>query len=336
VVQVIGEMSNKAAPHRKFVQTFVLAEQPNGYFVLNDIFRYINEEEEEVEEQAASKTEDAVEEVPEDLPKTLTSSHDLAAQEQHAELVDKKLEETITDGGKDELVVPETTTNGNNSSEGVEDQEGEEEEKSSSDNDTNAALINDDPEEATEQQGEVEELPVEKPRDPEPTPVASPPTTDTVATTPNISVPTPAPTPAAPLSWANLVASRAPRAAVPAVSATSTSPAPPQTKTVQPPTNPSVSTQQPIANEDASSPAQQSPGAGWQTAGQDNGKRQARQQSISVSGNAGEKTNILGYVKNVTEKVDAAELKATLNKYGKLEYFDVSRQKVCCIMLAPL
>lgn len=47
MVQVIGEISNKAAAHRKFVQTFVLAEQPKGYFVLNDIFRYILEDEEE-------------------------------------------------------------------------------------------------------------------------------------------------------------------------------------------------------------------------------------------------------------------------------------------------
>jgi hypothetical protein len=41
-IQVIGETSNKSAKLRKFVQTFVLAPQPTGYFVLNDIFRYIN------------------------------------------------------------------------------------------------------------------------------------------------------------------------------------------------------------------------------------------------------------------------------------------------------
>ncbi|KAJ7892878.1 hypothetical protein B0H14DRAFT_3081451 [Mycena olivaceomarginata] len=40
IIQVIGEMSNHADPWRKFVQTFFLAEQPNGYFVLNDIFRF--------------------------------------------------------------------------------------------------------------------------------------------------------------------------------------------------------------------------------------------------------------------------------------------------------
>ncbi|CAE6441170.1 unnamed protein product [Rhizoctonia solani] len=44
VIQVIGEISNAGEPWRKFAQTFFLAEQPNGYFVLNDIFRYLKEE----------------------------------------------------------------------------------------------------------------------------------------------------------------------------------------------------------------------------------------------------------------------------------------------------
>jgi Nuclear transport factor 2 (NTF2) domain len=44
IIQVIGEMSNHNDPWRKFVQTFFLAEQPNGYFVLNDIFRFLKEE----------------------------------------------------------------------------------------------------------------------------------------------------------------------------------------------------------------------------------------------------------------------------------------------------
>ncbi|KAJ3996421.1 hypothetical protein F5050DRAFT_1759159 [Lentinula boryana] len=44
IIQVIGEMSNNSDPWRKFVQTFFLAEQPNGYFVLNDIFRFLKED----------------------------------------------------------------------------------------------------------------------------------------------------------------------------------------------------------------------------------------------------------------------------------------------------
>lgn len=44
IIQVIGEMSNRGEDWRKFVQTFFLAEQPNGYFVLNDIFRFLKED----------------------------------------------------------------------------------------------------------------------------------------------------------------------------------------------------------------------------------------------------------------------------------------------------
>ncbi|WVQ98666.1 hypothetical protein IAU59_005797 [Kwoniella sp. CBS 9459] len=54
IILVIGEMSNKNQPWRKFTQTFFLAEQPNGYFVLNDIFRYLKEDvddEEDAEEE---------------------------------------------------------------------------------------------------------------------------------------------------------------------------------------------------------------------------------------------------------------------------------------------
>ncbi|KAG9004328.1 hypothetical protein FRB94_006789 [Tulasnella sp. JGI-2019a] len=44
IIQVIGEMSNHGEPWKKFVQTSFLAEQPKGYFVLNDIFRFLKED----------------------------------------------------------------------------------------------------------------------------------------------------------------------------------------------------------------------------------------------------------------------------------------------------
>ncbi|KAH6918047.1 hypothetical protein BKA70DRAFT_1246057 [Coprinopsis sp. MPI-PUGE-AT-0042] len=61
IIQVIGEMSNRSEPWRKFVQTFFLAEQPNGYFVLNDIFRFLKEESVEGDEysEAGEATEAA-------------------------------------------------------------------------------------------------------------------------------------------------------------------------------------------------------------------------------------------------------------------------------------
>eukprot|EP00158_Paraphelidium_tribonemae_P004082 Partr_v1_DN26558_c0_g1_i1_m3313 putative GTPase activating protein (SH3 domain) binding protein len=58
VVSVIGEMETVGKQSRKFTQCFVLAEQPNGYFVLNDIFRYLKDPyDDEVHAASASEVE---------------------------------------------------------------------------------------------------------------------------------------------------------------------------------------------------------------------------------------------------------------------------------------
>lgn len=44
IVLVTGCLTGNNNDRRKFTQTFFLAPQDNGYFVLNDIFRYIDEE----------------------------------------------------------------------------------------------------------------------------------------------------------------------------------------------------------------------------------------------------------------------------------------------------
>lgn len=324
VVQVIGEMSNKAAAHRKFVQTFVLAEQPNGYYVLNDIFRYLNEEEEEeVEEQNVQELEVSDVAVPETEPKTLTSSDDRVLQQQDVDVVTKKLEEDVPEAKTEEPVLAALTINGKSGSETAADEEAS---TTSDPMDVDSVAVQKNETQPTVQD---EDVPAETPKDPEPTPVASPPKPSTATPAPSTaSMPAPAPKPAAPKTWANLVASPAPStaASVPA-STSSTSPAPPQSKPSQPQSN-AAAAPTPSSVEETAPQAQQVPGAGWQTAGQDNTRRQARQQSNSISSGAAERGNILGYVKNVTEKVDAAELKSVLNQYGKLEYFDVSRQKV--------
>ncbi|KAI8929876.1 hypothetical protein BC831DRAFT_433422 [Entophlyctis helioformis] len=59
VVQVLGEMSRKGDASHKFAQTFFLAVQPNGYFVLNDIFRFLKEDIDNVYEESADLTPDA-------------------------------------------------------------------------------------------------------------------------------------------------------------------------------------------------------------------------------------------------------------------------------------
>ncbi|KAK9761767.1 hypothetical protein K7432_013095 [Basidiobolus ranarum] len=58
IIQVLGEMSNKGGPSQKFAQTFFLAEQPNGYFVLNDIFRYLKDEVDEEFDYETDITQD--------------------------------------------------------------------------------------------------------------------------------------------------------------------------------------------------------------------------------------------------------------------------------------
>jgi len=66
-------MSNRGEAWKKFVQTFFLAEQPNGYFVLNDIFRFLKEEtaeseEEREDEEASADEKPTASSVPEPTP----------------------------------------------------------------------------------------------------------------------------------------------------------------------------------------------------------------------------------------------------------------------------
>ena len=333
MVQVIGEISNKAAAHRKFVQTFVLAEQPKGYFVLNDIFRYILEDEEEEMENGEVADEAAATQPlePEHESTTLTSSSDPVQQEHDAEQVDRKLEEEVLQQSGPDLDPPSDVTPAiaPTSAEAVDIAE-----------DAPAAApvvkeaegeVAEAPEQAAEAAAVQDEAQPERPRDPDPTPIASPskPTKADPVESPASTLPVAPPKPAAPKTWANLVAAnRAPAPAVPngAPSNSSiTSPPAPQPKAAPSSTNQSA-TPPTSANEDAPTKTQQNGNSGWQMAGSDNSKKQGRQQSQSGSGS---QENVLGYVKYVTDKVDASILKTTLAQYGKLVYFDVSRPKVC-------
>ena len=86
VIQVIGEMSNKSQPHRKFVQTFILASQTNGYFVLNDIFRYIKDDVDEEEQEQNEEVIAAEQQESSQIDEPLDKEEDVKA-------VDQKLEE---------------------------------------------------------------------------------------------------------------------------------------------------------------------------------------------------------------------------------------------------
>ncbi|KAI1807408.1 hypothetical protein F4811DRAFT_472486 [Daldinia bambusicola] len=324
VIQVIGETSNKAGDPKKFVQTFVLAAQPSGYFVLNDILRYIDEEGDEEpaevtqEEQAESATQaiPAAKEEPETQPAAPVekpASFD-------AGVVDKKLEEVS--------VAPEESapTNGDAPAEAAASETPAAPEPAKEPESKAAPNA----EETAQEIAEEDAKEPEKPADPSPTPVqARQPQANTTAAP---AAPAPA-QPAKPMTWASRVAAGAgPRPVVPLPKAAT--PATPATPATAPQSRPAASAQ-PVASQ-APAPTQSSEAAApatpaketsteWQTAGGDS-KRQNRPQSIS--GPQTDKDGTMGYVKYVTEKVDKDELRAALAQHGELVYFDINRQKV--------
>jgi len=63
IVQVLGELINKEEQAIKFAQTFFLAVQEGGYYVLNDIFRHLKDEVNEDYDEAMQQVEEEKEEV---------------------------------------------------------------------------------------------------------------------------------------------------------------------------------------------------------------------------------------------------------------------------------
>lgn len=343
VIQVIGEISNKSQPHKKFTQTFVLAPQNNGYFVLNDIFRYIIEEEDAQdlpqeghetattgeEIQQAPAAESGVQEPPgsveEAEPKTLTSSLDPTAQEHDAKQVDKELEEKVL---KDETKqadgeVP-AATNGVAAPEEVEEKQAEE---------TPAAI---EPAPAAAETTEpstttTHEIPeAEKPKDPEPTPVQSPPKQQSAQ-------PAAPPKPAMPKTWATLAAAAHKTTAPAAPATTSSTASTPSQQSQQ--SRPTPSAAKPAAQPQAAAPtpAPVAPAAQradspttsggqdeWTAVGGSHNRSQSRQQPAQQQ----EAPQNRGYIKNVHENVDHAELKAALERHAEVEYLDIARGKV--------
>ncbi|ERF72222.1 hypothetical protein EPUS_02109 [Endocarpon pusillum Z07020] len=281
VVQVIGVMSNKSAPSKKFVQTFVLTPQTNGYYVLNDIFRYLNDEEDEIieDEPAQEPTQEPtqVEEASATPPPATDTEQGSVNSEAAIEQVDAKLEEVV------ESDAPQAVNGAS----------------------TGSAMEEPVQQEAAPEVAEEANvpLPAENPPEPEHTPAVSPP-----------KAATPAPAAEAPPSkktWANLVGSKA--TAIPAVPVP-TAVVPSQPKAQKSPPPPSVQPQQnSTTNEPGTSSGSQS--NEWQTA--DHGKKQARPQNKTVS-----EGNVLGYIKNVTQKIEASRLRSVLEKYGEIKYFD--------------
>jgi len=295
VVQVIGEMSNKSEPHHKFVQTFVLAEQPNGYFVLNDIFRYLNEDEDEIvdDEEEPQQPEIPTEEpstLADDAVQTQIAAEVTVTTEAAAEEVDDKLQESKQES------VDTTPAEVNGAVAPPPAQESADESESA---------------ETTLKETLAPAAGQEQTFEPEVTRAQTSPPAET-----------PAPVEAAPAkkTWASMVGGKAP--AVPALPAN-----PPTASASSKAARPAQAAPAPKAPaERASTPTSQS--NGWQTA--DHNKKGNRPQNKAAADGI-----TSAYIKNVNEKVDARILRAVLESFGELRWIDVSRAKVSMLDIQP-
>ncbi|KAF2709682.1 hypothetical protein K504DRAFT_379784 [Pleomassaria siparia CBS 279.74] len=322
VIQVIGEISNKGQPHKRFVQTFVLAEQTNGYFVLNDIFRYLAEEPEEEEDQLQQETSTAgVQEpvhtaaVPEDEP---VSEDAVAESEGNLTKVDHKLEEVAQEEPARDASPPAAAVNGTPVPEIADVVEADE---------APAAAVSA-KEETPAQEPEVpvveEAAEPEKPKEATPTPA---PAASKVAP---VATPSAPPKPAAPRTWASLAAS-AHKVATPAVPSQTTTQSTPQPKAAVPtPSQPAaaLSAQASTPAREPSPANSQGEASGWQSVTAHK-KEQARVQNQGPATDADQKR---AYIKNVYSQVDEAALKSAMSKFGDVEYLDISRQKNCAFI----
>ncbi|KJX98527.1 ntf2 and rrm domain-containing protein [Zymoseptoria brevis] len=342
VIQVIGEISNRSQPHKKFTQTFVLATQTNGYFVLNDIFRYLVEEEDEAEvEAAAPAPAEEVQQVSgtekseskrksmqaEAELKTLISSAEPAVIEQAAKRVDKELEEKAVKPAEDAPKV-----NGNHVA--------EEESKAVEETPAPVEETKEEPVAETTKTVPVEEEKIEqeKPKDPEPTPAISPVAKKAAPAQP-AQAPKPA-APAAPKTWAQLASARSAVAmpAIPTSAAATTGAAPraaPAAAKVATPAAPSSASTTPSAP--AAPAAQSTPAQRQDTSGSDSQDEwtavgHSRQQSRQVNAPQQDQPQHRGYIKNVQDNVNAEELRSILQKFGDVLYLDIARQKNCAFV----
>ncbi len=317
VIQVIGEISNQGQPHKRFVQTFVLAEQTNGYFVLNDIFRYLAEEPEEDEEpqqEPAAPANGTQEPTTTEQTETLSRNAEGATEEEDLSKVNHKLEEVAKEEPATEETVPVAST-----------EESSEETKHTQPEEA-PAVVDDEPSSKDAEAAVVTEATEpEKPKAPAPSP--APP----AAKTASVAMPAGPPKPAAPRTWASLAAS-AHKVATPVVAAPAAQQVPPQSKSAAP-SQPAATTpaQTSVSARDQSPSASQGEAAGWQSV-TGHKKEQSRAVNQSPAPDADQKR---AYIKNVYSQVEEGALRAALTKFGEIEYLDISRPKVSIYYWQP-
>lgn len=341
----MGEMSNDNCP-RRFVQTFFLAAQPNGYYVLNDILRYLKEDEEipsHYDDEVIDGTLSGGQYIDEKLPQTTTEEatvsvpdptpvEEIPAEEpiKDSEEPNVPAEEPIKDSEEQSVpaepepepvpikieepitiapAVPEISVVVPSSIEiinGTPDVEEADLEVPAEESETVPEVV----EEAVSAPSApiTESISVTPPQ---PSPVATPPRQPAVVEKPQAPV-----APQRPATWASLLGSSGsaktpiPPSVSPSAPASQTTSASQQTQGTQPtPTTPLTTPTSP-------------PGGQWRNV-PDNSKRHVRNNLVSGAGDL----QAQAYIKSVTENVDIDSLKAALSKFGPIKAFEHIRQK---------
>ncbi|KAF9180135.1 hypothetical protein BGZ51_006421 [Haplosporangium sp. Z 767] len=294
VIQVLGEMSNRSDPSQRFVQTFFLAEQHMGYYVHNDIFRYLKEDtqeeyveeaedDREVEDIASQSTEPYAAAVVIEESETAAAPVDTVAED-----VTPKLEV------KDEMPAPAPAV--------VEEKNMVPEEKAEKKGDKKS-----DKEDSKDAQTEIKkEAEVAKKQEPtEPTvmesvtpsaPVIEPKSAPTAA-------PEPAPAPAQPpkaKTWANLAASNSNQWG-----------------------SHVAATKAATVNVAQASPKPQPQSQTSQAHGQN------KPQGVRPNGR--EEYHSI-YIKNVTERMTLVQLREAFTKFGKVNHLEFTQKRNCAFL----
>ncbi|KAG0291305.1 hypothetical protein BGZ96_005298 [Linnemannia gamsii] len=302
VVQVLGEMSNRGGLAQKFVQTFFLAEQPKGYYVHNDIFRFLKDDHEEEQDEEVEEQQKEQEEEDEDLTEMYAEK---------ADDDDDVVENPVLATGAEVVAIVPT----------VESKIAVTQESAATATAIVAAVPFAAPTppkkaEPVEPVVKTETAPpgeVSQPTQPEPTPTPAP------APAP-VQVPTAAPAKAK--TWANLAAKNTD----PWVSqaATSKAPAP---AVVPVPVKPQTPT--PTAASYIHHGQGQAPGHGH---GHGQGQHQNQGGYVQGQGQYRRPEYHSIFIKNVNDRITEEQLREAFSKFGRIKHLDMTQKKNCAFM----
>ena len=328
-VQVLGQMTNNGEPNRRYSQSFFLAQQPGGYYVLNDILRYLKEDDEDelyLEDEAPAEGETLADAVVEPIKEAAESVKEAVVPDEKKEEVPSEetpAEAEISEPG------PVAEINGTKSEPEVEpeveEKPVEKKLESVAEQIASAPLLPAVPSIISTSSTNTEENPAAtSPPAPEQKAVA--PTKEEKPAAP-AAPPAPA-KPAAPRTWANLLAAGAKNASAAASTAATTvaSTAAAAVAPVVAQVAPAKDAPKDGANNATpgtpSSGANPASAGGWQTT--DSTRRPNR--PVSTSGPP--QNQIAAYIKNVTERVDPVALREALSKYGTIKHFEIIKPRV--------